>query len=208
MVSGGKANEARDVRIVSVEMDEREAIARAKRRDLSGLEALVQLHQQSAVRLAAFITRDRPLAEDIVSECFLVAYDRLGQFDDQRPFQPWFHRSVANAALKAVSHQHKFVSLENWPGDNGTMDHWLERVTSAGRDPLEAAEQAEVHTAVREAIASLSPRQRAVLALRYVSGLSEAETAEMLGVPPGTVKSRLAAALNRLRGLLVDLKPE
>src|SRR5574341_1765406 len=107
-------------------MDEREAIRLAKRHDPAGLEGLVQLHQQQAVRLATLITRDRQLAEDVVSECFLIAYERIHQFDEQRPFRPWFHRIVANAALKTVSRQGRLASLENLANDNETIEPVLE----------------------------------------------------------------------------------
>src|SRR5574341_14829 len=189
-------------------MDEREAITRAKRHDPAGLEGLVQLHQQQAVRLATLITRDRQLAEDVVSECFLVAYERIHQFDEQRPFRPWFHRIVANAALKTVSRQDKMASLENLVNDDGTVENMLERLlVDPTPDPLEVAEQTEVRAAVQAALASLSPKQRAVLALRYYSDFSEAETAAALDIPRGTVKSRLAAGMERLRALLADLRP-
>lgn len=188
-------------------MDEREAITYAKRHDPAGLEGLVQLHQQQAVRLAALITRDRQTAEDVVSECFLVAYERIQQFDEQRPFRPWFHRIVANAALKAVSREGRLASLENLENDDGTIERMLGSLVDSAPDPLEVAEQAEVRAAIQSAFASLSPKQRAVLALRYYSDLGEAETAAALGIPRGTVKSRLAAGLERLRALLADLRP-
>jgi len=188
-------------------MDEREAIRRAKRHDPAGLEGLVQLQQQQAVRLATLITRDRQTAEDVVSECLLVADERIHQFDEQRPFRPWFHRIVANAALKTLSRQGRLASLENLANDDGTIERVLGRLVDSAPDPLEVAEQTEVRAAVQAALAALSPKQRAVLALRYYSDFSEAETAAALGIPRGTVKSRLAAGIERLRALLADLRP-
>ncbi len=188
-------------------MDEREAIRLAKRHDPAGLEGLVQLHQRQTVRLATLITRDRQLAEDVVSECFLVAYERIHQFDEQRPFRPWFHRIVANAALKTVSRQGRLASLENLANDDGTVERVLGRLVDSAPDPLEVAEQTEVRAAVQAALASLSPKQRAVLALRYYGDFSEAETAAALDIPRGTVKSRLTAGMERLRALLADFRP-
>jgi RNA polymerase sigma-70 factor (ECF subfamily) len=186
-------------------VDEPEAIACAKRGDLSGLETLVQLHQQQAIRLAALITRDLQMAEDVVSECFLTAYERIAQFDEQRPFRPWFHRIVTNAALKAASRQNKLTSLEDGVNTGESAVDMLEHLIGSASDPEEIVEQAELRAVVRTALASLTPKQRAVLALRYYSGFSEAETATALGIPPGTVKSRLAAGVSRLRGLLANL---
>ena len=82
-------------------MEEQKAIARLKRGDISGLEALVRKYQVQAVRAAYLIIRDRALAEDIVQAAFLRAYERIGQFDAGRPFGPWFLRSVVNDAVKA-----------------------------------------------------------------------------------------------------------
>jgi RNA polymerase sigma factor (sigma-70 family) len=178
-------------------MDEYEAVARAKRSELAGLEALVQLHQQSAVRLAAFITRDRQMAEDIVSDAFLTAFDRIAQFDAVRPFKPWFHRIVANAALKAVKKRRRIVSLD----EDNTYNLPLHLIGGVA-DPADAVEASEMQSEVRRALAALSPKQRAVIALRYYSEFSEAETAAALNIPPGTVKSRLSAGMQRLRTLL------
>ena len=83
-------------------MEEREAIERLKRGDIGGLEALVKRHQVEAIRAAYLIVRDRALAEDIVQGAFLRAYERIGRFDADRPFGPWFMKVVANDALKAA----------------------------------------------------------------------------------------------------------
>ena len=80
-------------------MEEREAVARLKAGDIGGLETLVQMYQVQALRTAYLVTRGRHLAEDIVQTAFLRAYERIGQFDAQRSFGPWFLRSVVNAAL-------------------------------------------------------------------------------------------------------------
>ena len=69
-------------------MEEAEAIARLKQGDVGGLEALVRGHQVQAVRTAYLITRDRALAEDVVQAAFVRAYERVGQFDSERPFDP------------------------------------------------------------------------------------------------------------------------
>ncbi len=84
-------------------MEEQEAIARLKRGDVGGLEALVHKYQVKAVRTAYLVVRDRALAEDIVQAAFLRAYERIGQFDAGRPFGPWFLRSVAYEFLRLTA---------------------------------------------------------------------------------------------------------
>jgi RNA polymerase sigma-70 factor (ECF subfamily) len=93
-------------------MDEKQAITHLKRGDIDALDVLVNLYQLKAVRAACLIVYDRSLAEDIVQSAFIRAYERIVQFDDQRPFGPWFLRSVVNDTLKAANRQKKLVSLE------------------------------------------------------------------------------------------------
>jgi RNA polymerase sigma factor (sigma-70 family) len=81
-------------------MDEQEAVRRLKKGDSRGLECLVLAHQVRAIRTAYLITGDRGLAEEVVQEAFLRAYRSIGTFDPKRPFEPWFLRSVVNAAVR------------------------------------------------------------------------------------------------------------
>jgi len=186
-------------------MEEQEAIARMKRGDIGGLEALVRQHQVQAVRTAYLITRDRALAEDIVQAAFLRAYERISQFDAGRPFGRWFLRSVANDALKATTYRKRAVSLEaSAEGGNVSLADLL---ADPNPSPAALVEATETCEAVWSALGKLPPAQRATIVLRYYLGLSEAEMAAELACPPGTVKWRLHAARNRLRTLLRHLRP-
>ncbi len=183
-------------------MEEREAIARLKRGDMKGLEALVRQHQVRAVRVATLITRDRALAEDVVQAAFLRVYERIGQFDADRPFAPWFLRSVVNAAVKAAARREREVPLEAADDDEASL---AGLVADPAPGPVELAETAETRQAIQDALGRLPPAQRAAIVLRYYLGLSEAELAEELACPPGTIKWRLHAARQRLRALLRPL---
>jgi RNA polymerase sigma-70 factor (ECF subfamily) len=183
-------------------MEEAEAIARLKQGDISGLEALVRKYQVQAVRAAFLITRDRALAEDVVQEAFVRAYKRIEQFDTGRPFGPWFLRSVVNDAIKAASRRKRWVSLEASDGAEAVLADLLAHPNPG---PAALVEAADIRRAVWEALGTLPPTQRAAAVLRYYLGLSEAEMAEELGCPPGTVKWRLHAARKRLRMLLGTL---
>jgi RNA polymerase sigma-70 factor (ECF subfamily) len=180
-------------------MEEAEAIARLKQGDIGGLAALVRKYQVQAVRAAFLITRDRALAEDVVQEAYLRAYERIEQFDSGRPFGPWFLRSVVNDAIKAASHRERWVSLEASDGAEAVMADLLAHPNPG---PADLVETADIRRAVWEALGTLPPTQRAAAVLRYYLGLSEAEVAEELACPPGTVKWRLHAARKRLRRLL------
>src|SRR6187551_990499 len=94
-----------------MESGEQEAVARLKRGDISGLEALVRLCQVRAVRASYLIAGDVALAEDIVQSAFIRAYERIEQFDSGRPFAPWFLRMVVNDTLMAL--RRRPVSLDS-----------------------------------------------------------------------------------------------
>jgi len=186
-------------------MEEQEAIARLKRGDIGGLEALVRQYQVRAVRTAYLIIRDRALAEDIVQAAFLRAYERIGQFDAGRPFGPWFLRSVVNDAVKAATRRERQVSLE--AGSEREETHLAHLLADPGPGPDDLMEAAELRQTIWAALGKLPPAQRAAIVLRYYLGLSEAEMAGELACPPGTVKWRLHAARKRLRTLLRPLWP-
>jgi RNA polymerase sigma-70 factor (ECF subfamily) len=181
-------------------MDETKAIARIKRGDLAGVELLVRYYQAKAVQAAYLVVRDRPLAEDVVQAAFLKAVERIDQFDDSRPFGPWFLRSVVNAAIDASQQQKRLLPLEREARDEATtLADWL---TSDAPYPEELVEMREVRLEVRKALDALSPEQRAAVVLRHFLEMSEAEMTDTLHRPPSTIKWWLHTARKRLRELL------
>ncbi|MDP9375916.1 MAG: RNA polymerase sigma factor [Chloroflexota bacterium] len=186
-------------------MDERQAIARLQRGDITGLDPLVRRYQVEALRAAVLITRDRALAEDIVQAAFLRVYERIDQFDAGRPFAPWFLRGVVRDAVKLATQQRRQVPLDGFERVEIARPTGLAR--SPDNDPLALLERAETRQEIAAALAQLTPSQRAVLVQRHVLGLSERAVAAGLALPPGTVKSRLHAARARLRRLLRPPSP-
>lgn len=178
-------------------MYEREAIRRLQRGDISGLATLVRRYQVQAVRAAYLVTQDCQQAEDVVQAAFLRAYQRIEQFDPERPFAPWFYRSVVNAAVQTARRSQRQVSLDG--GEEITLADLLPDPSPA---PDETIEAVEMQQAVRQALQQLSPEQRAAVVMRYYLDLSEAEMAAEMQVPPGTIKWRLHNARKQLRFLL------
>ncbi|HEX8600445.1 MAG TPA: RNA polymerase sigma factor [Chloroflexia bacterium] len=174
-------------------MRESEAVARLKRGDIGGLEALVSLYGVRAVRAAYLICHDRPLSEEIAQAAFLRVYERIEQYDVGRPFAPWFLRGVVNDARKAAVGRERRLPLEE-------IGEWEEIASDVNIEELALAW--ETSEAIEKALARLTPGQRSAIVLRYYLDLSESEMAERLAVPPGTVKSRLNSARHRLRQLL------
>jgi RNA polymerase sigma-70 factor, ECF subfamily len=183
-------------------MDERQAVARLQRGDIGGLETLVRLYQVRATRAAYLITRDRELAADIMQATFLKAYERIQQFDPTRPFGPWFLRSVVNDAIKASVRHSCQVSLDAAGDDADGAPPASARLADGGPGPDALWEQAETAAEVWDALARLSPTQRAAIVQRYFLELNEAEMSAAMHRPPSTVKWRLHAGRERLRALL------
>lgn len=175
--------------------DESVALEKLKRGDWSGLEILVRLHQAKALRVAFLITQDVPLAEDVVAETFLYLATHLDHFDQNRPFEPYLLRSVANAALKAAQAREGHLSLDGNPAI-------VEEIFEQGRSVESEVEALELSRRLKEALQQLAPRQRMAIVQRYYLELSEREMSQNFGVAPGTIKWLLNAARARLRSLL------
>ena len=185
-------------------MNEQQAITRMKQGDIRGLEVLVHDYQVRAVRTAMMVTQDRAIAEDVVQSTFVRIYRKIHQFEDGRPFGPWFLRSVVNAAVQEMRKRGRHVSLDAevpWLDSDVTFEDLLPAKDIGPDDSIEATELADT---IREALARLSPDQRAAVVLRYFLDMSEREMADELDVPAGTIKWRLHAARKRLRGLLLE----
>lgn len=178
-------------------MEERKAVERLKRGDIGALEALVRSYQAGAVRAAHLLLHDRALAEDVAQEAFLEAYERMGRFEEGRPFGPWFTKMVVNDATDAVSLRERTLSFEV-----EEVEELLGRLEDPGAGPQELTEEAETRLKVREALKQLPPAQRAAVIQRYYLGMSEAQMAEGESSPAGTIKRRLHAARKRLSRIL------
>ncbi|HSM58290.1 MAG TPA: RNA polymerase sigma factor [Candidatus Sulfomarinibacteraceae bacterium] len=187
-------------------MTEAEAIERLRRGDVDGLRLLVEKYELKATRAAVLVTRDLGLAQEAVQEAFVRVYERIEQFDANRPFEPWFMRIVVNNALKAMRRRGRELSMNGVESDGaGAMADMMPRVAP---DVEEQLSRAELRQRVRWALALLTPKQRAAVVLRYYLGMSGAEMATVLGITEGAVKWRLAAARERLRTLLGNERPE
>ena len=184
---------------------EKAAITRLKEGDIRGLAALVEAHQVRAARAAYLIVRDAALAQDIVQAAFVRFYERIRTYDSTRPFAPYFMRIVVNDALAALRVRHRSQSLDE--PDAETEIALEDLLPDPALTPDGVLEQSELRDAVVAALGKLSPEQRAAVVLRYYLGLSEADMAASLDVPPGTVKWRLHAAKKQLRTLLRPFRP-
>ena len=181
-------------------LEEKLAIARLKQGDLDGMEPLVKRYQVLAVSAAFLIVRDPKLAEDIVQDAFLHAAEKIDQFDESRPFGPWFLRSVINASTKAVRKQKRFIPLDGTSDEETTkVADWL---IDPDQHPEQIIETQETRQVVWKALEELTAEQRAVIVMRHFLDLSEAEITDELDRPLTTIRWRLKTARNQLRKIL------
>jgi RNA polymerase sigma-70 factor (ECF subfamily) len=145
---------------------------------------------------AAFLLGAGEEADDVVQEALVKAFRHLSRFRVGESFGPWLLRIVANETRNLTRSRRRRAALELRLGtadaDGAVADTPVDEVLAAER-------RAGLVAAVNE----LPDRERRVLVCRYFLDLSEAETAQVLAWPLGSVKSRTWRALNRLRGLLV-----
>lgn len=178
-------------------MEDVDAIRKLKQNDLSGLQGLVERHYAKALQVAYLITGNLPAAEDVVQDKFLELYRSIATFDEDRPFSPWFMRSVVHQAVQVAESQSRQVSLD--AEDEGDA---LAQFADDASSPEETVISKETKGKVRNALQRLSPRQRAVVIERYYLEMNEKEMVKELSVAPGTVKWLLNAARKKLRLLL------
>ena len=176
------------------------AISRIKQGDISALETLVKRYQVQAVHAAYAIVYDRALAEDIAQTAFVKVVERVNQFDQERPFAPWFFRIVINDSIKAARNQKKTFSLDQ-ASDESTaqLAKWL---VDPNIRPEQVLEDKEIRLNILQAIQSLSPEQRAVIVMRYFLEMSEADMVMKMDRPLSTVKWWLREARHRLRSMI------
>jgi RNA polymerase sigma-70 factor (ECF subfamily) len=180
--------------VVGRPLDDRELVARAKRGDADAYEELVHAYQGIALRTAYLISGNAADAEEAAQDAFLKAHRALWRFRPGAPFKPWLLRIVANEARnrRRSAGRHAALALRAEAAGGAASG-------DAAPSPEAALLGAERREQLLAALNRLGVTDREALACRYFLDLSEAETAAALGIRPGTVKSRLSRALERLR---------
>ena len=168
-----------------------ELVARIAVGDRAAFETLYRRHAPAVMSFVHHLTFDRGIAEDAVQETFLKVWRAAGRFRAGARFTPWLFRIARNTAWNEAPRRHLRAV-----GGDGTAGLPRE---AAGAGPDGAARDSEAAVAAREAVTSLSEALRTAFVLVRMEGRSLEETAEILEVPVGTVKSRVAAAEAALR---------
>jgi len=160
-------------------------VAKMAAGDLPAMSQLYQRHASILLGLAVRIVKDRQAAEDLLHDVFLEAWRAAKTFDPRRGrVRTWLAIRMRSRALDLQ----KSARVSRNAGDAG-LETLVDQGLTSSPD----------HARVRTALSDLGADQRRVLELAYFEGLSCAEIAERIAIPVGTVKSRLAAGLDRLR---------
>lgn len=185
-----------------------ELLARHQIGESGSFGEIVHRYAGELYRFLARFTGNAAAAEDLMQETFLQVHQSAEKFDQSRRLRPWLFTIAANKARDYLRSQRRRteVSLDADVGNNGE-----ESVTFAeifrGNDalPEEVIGRAEQQELVRRAVQELPPALRQVLLLGYFQQLPYKEIAEIVGVPVGTIKSRLHTALKRFAMIWQEL---
>jgi RNA polymerase sigma-70 factor (ECF subfamily) len=165
------------------------------RGDSAALALLYDRYSGNMLALAQRIVGRGAEAEDVIHDVFLEAWRHAADYDAGRgSVKSWLLLRTRSRSLDVQKSAR--VSKQA----SGLDDAWLAELGDPSRDTTAGADQ----TRIRQVLVALPPEQREVLLLGYFEGLSSSEIAERVGVPLGTVKSRVAAALSALRSALSD----
>jgi RNA polymerase sigma-70 factor (ECF subfamily) len=166
---------------------ELDLIAQAQQGDRQAFGELVRRHREGVINVVYRMCGDVNLAEDAAQEAFVRAWQHLPGYRPRSPFRNWVYRIATNVAVDALRRERETADVDALP------------LASPDEGPEAAVEGKERGERVRQAVLALPPASRAVLVLREYEGLSYQGIADALGIPIGTVMSRLNYARNRLR---------
>jgi RNA polymerase sigma-70 factor, ECF subfamily len=180
-------------------MDEKAALEAAVKGSLEAYNVLVAAYQNMLYHHAYHITGDHASAEDAVQETFIRTYQKLDTYRGGS-FRGWLLRINSNLCLDMLRRikRERVIPLEPTNNMDEEFDspYWM---SDPGPSPEELCEQSELSAQVRRGLMSLPPHLRQVVVLIDMSGVDYTQAAQILGVPLGTIKSRLARAREALR---------
>ena len=177
---------------------ELELVQQARKGDLDAYAELVRRYQDELVNYIAKFCGSSDDASDVAQEALVKAYTKLGSFKANSSFKTWLYRIATNHCIDVARKQQRApapLSIDAEPEEGRALVDTLE----SGDEPLEQVSTWELQREVRKAIMRLPPKLRAVIVLHDLQGLQYGEVAEVMGVPLGTVKSRIHNAREQLK---------
>ena len=171
-------------------MTDADLVRRAREGDDAAFDALMKQHQEAVFRFAYLLLGDRDEADDLAQETFIRAFRMLFRFDLDRPLRPWLLKITANLAANRRRAAGRYVAA---------LRRWFLMTPNSEPKIEQEVIQNEQTNKLWDAVRQLAQPDQEVIYLRYFLELSEADTADTLGIAVGTVKSRVHRALARLR---------
>ena len=161
---------------------------------------IVEQHREAVFRLAYLVLGDADDAEDVTQETFLRAFRYLHRYDPQYALRPWLLRITTNLARNRQRSLGRYRTvLQRFAGQHPTSD--------TATPEVQSAQAAQAHN-LWQAVRRLKPNEQEIIYLRCFLEIPVSETAEMLDIQPGTVKSRLHRALQQLRHVIEQDFPQ
>lgn len=189
-------------------IDEALLIREVKAGNVESFDYFVRKYQRRITRLAYRLLRDAGEADCAAQESFLRAYQNLREFREGSTFETWLTRICINWCKDRLKRRRLVFYFHQSPGTEDTHDEMGPRDTTVAGDPSpeRRAISREIRERLRQAMESLSPRQRSVFVLKHFEELSIPEIADLTGLDSGTVKSHLFRAAHKIRDRLRDYR--
>jgi RNA polymerase sigma-70 factor (ECF subfamily) len=186
----------------AAESDEK-LLARLRDGDREVFGTLVRRYERELFGYLRRYLSDDDLADDVFQNTFIQVFLKIRQYEPGRPARPWLYAIATNQAIDALRRRNRRIADRpaetiSAPDEEGEPRPLFELLPATGDAPPEVAERAEQAMRVRAAVNQLPELLRQAVLLVYFQGLKYQDAADILGIPVGTVKSRLHAALTKL----------
>lgn len=182
---------------------DRDLIDRVKKKQIGAFEQLVRKYQDRVYNLSFRFLREREIAEEVAQDVFVSIYKHIDGFKGEAKFSTWLFRVVANHCHNKSKYlrrrRHKLQDSIDVPIETEDGERKRELADDPSLSPEELSTRRNMNEAIQDAISHLDEDHRVIVLLRDVEDLSYEEIGEILGLPEGTVKSRLHRARNELR---------
>ena len=185
--------------------DEELLIAYREDGDRDAFEELVKRYERELFNYLRHYLGDADMAEDVFQATFFMVHQKCELFEAERTFRPWLYRIATNQAIDAKrrNKRHLLIHLDvPTPRDESAWNNYSFQLESEETNPGDAVLDLERGVQVRAAVEQLPDVLRQVLYLVYFQGMKYREVAETLGIPFGTIKSRLNIAIKKLKYVL------
>jgi RNA polymerase sigma-70 factor (ECF subfamily) len=188
---------------VATEATDQELIELIRRdRDQQAMAALYDRYARSVYSLALYVLREQKAAEDVTQDVFLTFWQRPSTYVDERgAFGPWILRVTRNRAIDLIRRRSREKFTDD---DDDQATSFVERIVDPDPEPGEIVWSQTLARRVRVAVAELNDAQRQVIELAYFRGMTQSEMADHLGIPLGTIKTRVRTALRRLSEIMAE----